>query len=133
MKVSAAHLRVLRAALGRRTRPELKSLFKLVRTHDDRALLEAISSPRKQRRADSLVREVKNTLKPILGPAAEKGELLVGHLTKSRRRATAFEPKGLADAVRHLRTTFTDEQIRKGAKRLILRLTKLHGERDLVT
>ena len=133
MKINAAHLKVLRAALGHRARADLKILFKLVRTHDDRTLLAALSSPRKRHRVDSLLREVANTLKPIVAPAAEKGDLLVEHLTRSRSRASAFEPRGLADAVRYLRTTFTDEQIRKGAKRLILHLTKLHGGRDLVT
>jgi hypothetical protein len=135
MKLSAAQTKLLRAGLRSRSRTELKRLFALVRANDDRNLLAAIAPARKRAarpRGDALVRDLERTLKPIMGPAREKADLLVEHLARKHRRKLAFEPRGLADAARQLRTRFTDEQIRTGAQSLMAQLAKLYGDRETV-
>jgi hypothetical protein len=125
----------LRAGVKARSRAELKKLFALVRSHDDRALLAAFAVAKKKtkRRGDPLVREVELALKPLLAPTAEKADLLVEHLAKKHRRKLALEPKGLADAIRGLRAQrLSDDQIRAGAKSLIAHLAKLYGDRETV-
>jgi hypothetical protein len=124
--------KLLRAALGRRSRPELRRLFALVRAHPDRALL-TIALPAKKKpkpKGDPLVRELEQTLRPILGPSHEKADLLIEHIAKKHRRKLAFQPKGLADATRQLRTKFSDDQIAAGAKSLVANLAKLYGGSD---
>lgn len=136
MKLSADTVKALRAMARGRTRPELRQLFEAIRAHDDRALLAAVEPAKKRvakRRADPLVRDLEQTLKPILGPAAEKADLLVEHLAKKHRRKFAVAPKGLADAARQLRArNLSDEQIRAGAKGLVAHLAKLHGGQETV-
>lgn len=134
MKLSAEQTKLLRAALRRRSPKEAKALFAAVRAYDDKTLLAAIrpAKKRKARRGDPLVREIEQTLKPILAPAAEKADLLVEHIAKKHRRKLGFEPKGLADAAKQLRTKFSDDQIRAGAQSLVLHLAKLYGDRETV-
>jgi hypothetical protein len=123
----------LRAALGKRSRAELKQLFALVRAHDDRALLAALAPPTpKRRRGDPLVRDIEQTLKPVMGPTAEKADMLMAFMAKKHRRKLLREPKGFADAAKRLRAHFSDAQIRAGAKALIAHLTKLYGDRESV-
>jgi hypothetical protein len=82
---------------------------------------------------DPLVREVQQTLKPLLDPAAEKAAMLVEHLSKAHGRALVAEPKGLAGAIRQLRAAkFSDVQISEGAKALMADLAKLHGRETVV-
>lgn len=135
MKLDVNETKVVRAALRGRSRAELKRLFALIRKHDDRVLLAA-ARPAKKRKAkragDSLVRDLEQTLKPIMGPAAEKADLLVEHLAKKHRRKLGFAPKGLADAARQLRTKFSDDQISAGAQSLLAHLSKLYGDRETV-
>ncbi|MBX9747961.1 MAG: hypothetical protein K2X34_13730, partial [Hyphomonadaceae bacterium] len=85
-----------------------------------------------KRKGDPLVRDLEQTLNPILGPAAEKADMLVEHIAKKHKRKLAFAPKGLADAAKQLRGQFTDDQIRAGAKSLVAHLAKLYGERETV-
>lgn len=135
MKLTAAQTKLLRTALRGRTPAELKLVFKAVRAHDDKALLAAIAPAKKRpakRAGDPLVREIEQTLKPILGPAAEKAEMLVEHMAKKHRRKLALVPKGIADAVKQLRTKFSDDQIRDGARSLMADLAKLYGDRETV-
>lgn len=135
MKIRPDEAKLLRAALKGRSRPELKKLFALVRAHDDRALLAAAAPAKKKpakRRTDPLAREIEQTLKPILGPVSEKADMLVEHIAKKHRRKLAIAPKGLADATRQLRGTFSDNQIRAGAKSLVAHLAKLYGGRETV-
>lgn len=134
MKLAADQAKALRAAFRGRSRAELKWLFALVRAHDDRALLAAALPAKKKakRPDDPLARELETSLKPIMGPASEKADMLVEHLAKKHRKKLAFEPKGLADAARLLRTRFTDDQIRAGAKSLLAHLAKLYGDRETV-
>jgi hypothetical protein len=124
--------KLLRAALGRRSRADLKRLFALARAHPDRALLAAALPSRKvaKRKGDPLVRELEQTLKPILGPAQEKADLLIEHVAKKYKRKLVYQPKGLADATRQLRTKFSDAQISAGAKSLVAQLNKLYGGSD---
>jgi hypothetical protein len=132
MTLKPADTKALRAALGRRSRPELKRLFALVRAHPDKTLLAAALPPKKKRKrkGDPLVRELEQTLKPILGPSQEKADLLIEHIAKKYKRKLAYEPKGLADATRQLRTKFSDDQISAGAKSLVTHLSKLYGGSD---
>jgi hypothetical protein len=133
MKLSADQAKLLRAALRGRSPKEAKSLFAAIRAHDNKTLLAALRpAKKKSKRGDPLVRELEQTLKPILGPASEKADLLVEHLAKKHRRKLNIEPKGLADAAKRLRTTFTDDQIRAGAKSLVAHLAKLYGDRETV-
>lgn len=136
MKLSADTVKALRALARGRTRPELRRLFAAIRVHDDSALLNAIAPAKKRaakRRGDPLVRDLEQTLKPILGPAAEKADLLVEHLAKKHRRKLVVAPKGLADAARQLRAKkLSDDQIRAGAKALVAHLAKLHGGQETV-
>ncbi len=134
-KLDAAQTKALRTALKSRTREELKKAFALVRAHDDRVLLAAILPAKKRaakRKGDPLVRELEQTLKPIMGPAQEKADLLIEHIAKKHRRKLAFQPKGLAEAARQLRTKFSDQQISAGAKSLVAHLAKLYGDRETV-
>jgi hypothetical protein len=135
MTLKPAQAKLLRAALRGRSRSELKRLFALVRAYDDRALMAAVAPARKRaarRRGDPLVRELERTLRPIMGPAQEKADLLVEHIARTHRRKLGFAPKGLADATRRLRTRFSDAQIRAGARSLMARLSKLYGDRETV-
>jgi hypothetical protein len=131
MKVSEDTAKLLRQALRGRSRADLKRLFGAIRAHEDRTLLAAIEPAKKRaakRKADPLVRDLEQTLKPILGPAAEKADLLVEHLAKKHRRKLGTAPKGLADAARQLRAKkLSDDQIRAGAKGLMAQLAKLYG------
>jgi hypothetical protein len=134
MSLNAADAKVLRAALGRRSRPELKRLFALVRAHSDSALLAAVlpAKRRSKRKVDPLVRELEQTLKPILGPSHEKADLLIDYVAKKHRRRLAIRPSGLADAARQLRAKFTDAQISADARSLVAQLSKLYGGGDSV-
>lgn len=130
--MKAEDVKLLRTALGRRSRAELKRLFALARAHPDRALLAAALPTKKKPKpkGDPLVRELEQTLKPILGPSHEKADLLIEHIAKKHRRKLGFQPKGLADATRQLRTKFSDDQIAAGAKSLVTHLAKLYGGSD---
>ncbi len=133
MSLKPTDSKMLRAAFGRRPRAELKKIFALVRAHPDRALLAASQPVRKKpakRKGDPLVREIEQTLKPIIGPSQEKADLLIEHIAKKHKRKLAFQPKGLADATRQLRTKFSDNQISAGAKSLITHLSKIYGGSD---
>jgi hypothetical protein len=135
MKVSAAQAKLLRTTLRGRSPAEMKALFKTIRANNDRALLAAVSPPKKKaakRTGDPLVRDLQQTLKPILGRASEKADMLVEHLAKKHRRKLAFEPKGLADAAKQLRAKFSDDQIRTGAETLVAQLAELYGDRETV-
>ncbi len=135
MTLTPAQSKALRSALRGRSRAELKRLFAAIRTHDDRALLAVLAPAKKRakRKTDPLVRDLEQTLKPILGPASEKADLLVEHIAKKHRRKLDIEPKGLADAARRLRARFSDQQIRAGAKSLVTHLATLYGDRESVT
>ncbi|MGH6950937.1 MAG: hypothetical protein ACREH4_08695 [Vitreimonas sp.] len=129
MSLAPDDAKALNAVLRRKPRGALKRVFALIRAHDDRALLAALAPARSRvrRGRDPLVSDLEQTLRPIMGPAREKADLLVEHLAKARRRALAIEARGLADAVRQLRAHFSDAQISAGAKSLMARLSKLHS------
>ncbi len=136
MKPAAHTEKLLRRTLRGRSRAELKRLFAAVRRHDDTTLLDIVA-PIRRRRAkrppDPLLCDIERSLKPLLAPASEKGDLLVEHLAKKHRRKLAIAPKGLADAVRQLRAKeFSDEQIRAGARSLMTQLARLYGEHETV-
>jgi len=135
MSLKPADAKLLRAALGKRTPAEVRRILKLARTNTDKALLAAaLPAPKKKKAAkpkgDPLVRELVQTLKPIMGPSQEKADLLIEHIAKKYKRKLAYEPKGLADATRQLRTKFSDDQISAGAKSLVTHLSKLYGGSD---
>jgi hypothetical protein len=133
MTLKPTDAKLLRSALGRRSRPEARRVFKLAREHTDRTLLAAaLPVPKKaaKPKGDPLVRELERTLRPILGPAQEKADLLIEHIAKKYKRKLAYQPKGLADATRQLRTKFSDDPISAGAKSLITHLSKLYGGSD---
>lgn len=135
MTLTVAQAKLLRSALKGRSPADLKRLFKAVRGNDDTTLLAAVTPPKKQAvkpRGDPLVREIEQTLKPILGPASEKADMLVEHLSKKHRRKLGVAPKGLADATKQLRAKLSDDQIRDGAKSLMAHLAKLYGDRETV-
>lgn len=133
MTLKPADAKLLRSALGRRTRTEARRIFKLARDHADKTLLAAaLPAPKKtaKPKGDPLVRELEQTLKPIMGPSQEKADLLIEHIAKKYKRKLAYEPRGLADAARQLRTKFSDDQISAGARSLVTHLSKLYGGSD---
>jgi len=135
MSLKADQVKALKALSRGRSRAELKKLFAAVRAHDDKALFAAIAPAKKRtakRKPDPLVRDLEQTLKPILGPAAEKADMLVEHIAKKHRRKLGIAPKGIADAAKQLRSKFSDDQIRAGAKSLVAHLAKLYGDRETV-
>lgn len=136
MKLDATQTKLLRTAFKGRSRAELKKLFALIRASEDRALLAAALPKKKvapKRKGDPLVRELEQTLKPIMGPSVEKADMLIEHIAKKHRRKLGIEPKGIADAAKRLRASkFTDEQIRAGAQSLMAHLAKLYGDRETV-
>ena len=135
MKVGVDQAKTLKSVLRKRPNAELKRAFAVVRSHEDRALLAAIAPAKKRaakRAGDPLVKELEQTLRPILGPAQEKADLLIEHIAKKHRRKLGFQPKGLADAARQLRTKFSDDQISAGARSLVTHLAKLYGDSENV-
>lgn len=134
MKLAPAQAKALRALARNRSRAELKALFAAIRQNDDRALLAAIAPAKKaaKRKGDPLVRELEQTLKPLMAPSQEKADLLIEHIAKKHRRKLALQPRGLADAARQLRAKFTDAQISAGAKSLMAHLARLYGDRETV-
>ena len=135
MKLTAEQTKALKALAKGRKPAELKKLFAAIRKIEDRALLAAINPAKKRaakRKGDPLVRELEQTLKPIMGPAAEKADMLVEHIAKKHKRKLGIAPKGIADAAKQLRGKFTDEQIRAGAQSLMSHLAKLYGDRETV-
>lgn len=133
--MTPAEKQALKAFCGKQGKPELKRLFKLIRAHDDRALLAAIAPAKAAKRkpkGDPLLRDLDATLKALHAPAAEKADLLVEHLAKRHRRKLAFEPKGMADAVRRLRANLSDAQIRAGAASLMAEMADLYNSRETV-
>lgn len=134
MKLSEKDVKRLREALRPRGAGDLKRAFALIRAHGDAVLLAAVAPApaRASRRRDPLVRELEETLRPIMGPAHEKADLLIEHIARKHRRKLAFEPKGLADAARRLRTSFSDAQIAAAARSLVADLAKLHGGETVV-
>jgi hypothetical protein len=135
MKLTAQQTKALKTLAKGRKPAELKKLFAAIRKIEDRALLAAIAPAKKKaakRKADPLVRELEQTLKPIMGPAAEKADMLVEHIAKKHKRKLGIAPKGIADAAKQLRAKFSDEQIRAGAQSLMSHLAKLYGDRETV-
>jgi hypothetical protein len=135
MKLTAEQTKALKTLAKGRKPAELKKLFAAIRKIEDRALLAAIAPAKKKaakRKGDPLVRELEQTLKPIMGPAAEKADMLVEHIAKKHKRKLGIAPKGIADAAKQLRAKFSDEQIRAGAQSLMSHLAKLYGDRETV-
>lgn len=131
--VTGIEAKRLRAVLRKRPRAELKAAFALIRRAEDKALFAALTPPRKKRRqSDALAREVARALKPVIAPAREKAEMLVEHMAKKHRRKLDLAPKGVADAIRGLRESFTDDQIASGAGTLAAELRRLYGDRETV-
>lgn len=135
MSLDADQKKALRALARGKSKAELKALFALARSHSDRALLAAAFPAKKKAQAkkgDPLVREIEAMLRPILGPASEKGELLIQHVARKHKLALRETPKGVADAVRRLRKHVSDTQIRNGAKTLLSELAALYSTRESV-
>jgi hypothetical protein len=117
------------------TRKELAALFALVRAYDDAELLGAVEptkSPPKSAQ-DTLLQDVRTILHPILARSAEKADLLIEHMTTAEGASPAHPiPKGIAHALRTLRKSFSDEEIRAGARGLIAKLARSHSSRETV-
>jgi hypothetical protein len=134
MKLTADQTKALRIISRGRSQAQLKSLFAAIRANSDRALFSAIAPPKKRarRKRDPLLNDLERTLKPLLAPASEKADLLVEHMARKYRRKLQLQSKGLAQAVKALRTRFSDDQILDGAKSLMGQLTRLYGGRETV-
>lgn len=134
MTLQGSKARTLKAVLRKAPRPRLKAAFATIRAHPDRELLATLlpEAPRKRRARDPLLRDVEAALKPVMGPAIEKAEMLVEHLAKKHRRRFDFDTTGLADAIRRLRATLSDDDIRDGARSLAETLAQLYGDRETV-
>lgn len=134
MSLKRSKARTLRAVVRKAPRRRLKAAFAAIRSHSDHDLFATIlpAKPRKRRAKDPLVRDVEAALKPVMGPASEKAEMLVEHLSKKHRRRFDFQPAGLTDSVRRLRATLSDDDIRDGARGLVEGLAQLYGDREAV-
>ncbi|MES1203552.1 MAG: hypothetical protein ABUS57_19120 [Pseudomonadota bacterium] len=132
--MKADEIKALKALARSRGRSELKALFALIRRHDDKALLGAIGPEPKRRSSKpvSLAREVEATLKPILGPASEKGEMLLEFAEAKHGVSLDFAPRGLADAVRQLRRRLSEAQIRDAARGLMAQVAERYAPRDTI-
>ncbi len=132
--MTPARAKLLQSVIRRRPKAVLKRAFAAIRANDDAALLSALR-PKKRpltRRGDPLVRELDQILKPVVGPAREKADLLVAHFA-TRRRQMNFEPRSLSDAVRRLRAaSLSEAQIRAGAKKMMRELAELYGGPEAV-
>jgi hypothetical protein len=133
VKLGSPDKEILKAALKPSSRGELKALFGLVRRYDDKTLLAALAASKpKKRQGDPLIRELERTLRPIMGPSAEKAELLIAFMAKTHRRKRAGDARGIAEAARRLRLQYSDAQIRAGAQALLAHLKALYGEQETV-
>jgi hypothetical protein len=133
--VTPAQKTLLRAMARGRSKAELTEMFALIRTRSDRSLLAALKVPKKRaakKLGDPLVKDVDAALRKILGPSAEKAELLVEHMGRKHRLPLSMAPKGLADGVRRLRGHFSDAQIRAGAKSLLAEIAGRYSKRETV-
>ncbi|MET0183599.1 MAG: hypothetical protein ABW199_12010 [Caulobacterales bacterium] len=133
--MTPAQKKALKALAKSRTPAELRGLFALIRKESDTSLLKALKDAPKPKAAagDPLVKEITKTLAPILAPAAEKADLLVEHMGSLHKNVPAFEPKGIADAVKKLRARFKDSEIRAAAASLIAKLKKDFSTRETVS
>lgn len=133
--MNPAQKKALQALAKNRAHAELKALFAIIRRESDAALLNAVKQEPAAKKAggESLVRDIARMLAPILAPAAEKADMLVAHMARLHETAPVFEPKGLADAVKKLRTRFKDAEIRAGAASLIEKLKRDFSTRESVS
>ena len=74
----------------------------------------------------SLVREVAAALDAVLARADEKGAMLMAHMGVTPEPA----PKGLAEAVRRLRRSHDDDQIRAAAASLAQAIALRYDPRE---
>ena len=134
MKRETPAAALLRRIAKGRSKSELKALFKLIRAKSDAALLAGVKPPAKalKRKGDPLVLDLTKLFQPMIGSSAEKADMLVEHMAKTHKKKLAFEPTGLADAARRLRTHFSDAQIRAGARALVEELAALYSKRETV-
>jgi len=134
-KLTPAQAKAVKQAFAKRKPTELKRLFAIVRAQSDTALLAAIAPKRKAPRKaapPSLARELADTMRPLLGPAHEKVDLLIEHMTLKHRRKLDFEAAGFAQAAKKLRAHFSEAQIRAGAKAVVAQLKAQHDARETV-
>ncbi len=126
--------KALRKAAGALTQTELRALIGYVRTRTmDKLLAQAAPSPKAPKAKpkpprDTLLAELTALLKPILGPASEKAELLMEHMGLADARA-----RGLSDGLKQLRTQFSDAEILAAAKAMMAGLAKRRSMRETVT
>jgi hypothetical protein len=132
--VTPAQKTTLRVMARGRSKAELMEMFALIRARSDRALLAALRVPKRavKKTSDPLAKDVDAVLRKILGPSAEKAELLVEHMGRKHRLSLTITPKGLADGVRRLRGHFSDTQIRAGAKSLLAEIAGRYSKRETV-
>lgn len=83
-------------------------------------------------KVDPLVRELTAILRPLLGPASEKADLLTEHLRAQHGLPAGPPPKGIADAARRLRRHLSAAQIKAGAHDLVDGLKTLYSSRETV-
>ena len=132
MKRKPAAAVLLRQFCRGRTQAQLKAMFALIRAQSDRELLKAPAKRKAaaKNRSDPLVADLQHIFRPVLANAAEKGALLIEHMAP--KGIGVGEPRGLADAVRRLRTRFSANQIRAAARALVEELAALYSKRETV-
>lgn len=134
MSLAPEHRKALQALARRHAKAELKALFAAIRTHSDKALLAAAKPAAKKKpvRRDALVGDIEAKLRPLLGPASEKADLLLEFVERKHGVSLDFEPRGLADAVRRLRKHVSDADIRSAAKGLMAEVAERYSKRETV-
>lgn len=133
-KASAPGPRALRKAAAALTEAELKALLSYVRTRtNDKLLAIAAGKPKAKPKTKpatkGLTAEIVALMQPILGPTQEKAELLLD----ACGAPPDVQAKTLGEALRKLRRTRSDDQIRATAQELMARIARRHGMRETVT
>ncbi len=134
-KTDAPGPRALRKAAAALSEAELKALLSYVRTRtNDKLLAMATVKPKPKRKkpkptATGLTAEITALMQPILGPAQEKAELLL----EACGAPPELQAKTLGEALRKLRRSHSDDQIRAVAQGLMAKIAQRHGMRETVT
>lgn len=132
-RTGASGPKALKKAAAALSERELRALIAYVRTRTmEKLIAQAAGAPqptaKRKPSKDRLLADVTAILKPILAPGAEKAELFLTHMGQPEARA-----RGLAEAVKRLRRSVSDAEIKAGAEALIQSLAKRRSMRETVT
>ena len=129
--LDAATLRTLRMLARTRSRAELETLFAAIRAGSDRALLDAAAPPKRKAATQDFAAKIAAQLAPILGPAAEKADMLIDALAETKG-PVAIRPDGLVPTIRRLAARYGEQAVALAADALMARLAAWGSTRERV-